>query len=174
MGGFKSYQDPESFTCCVGTGMESHSKYGRNIFYKNENELYVSQFIAATVFWKERGVSMTQKTNFPQEHGTTIEIECEAPQKFTLYMRYPYWAEKGMVILINGKKIKVDQKPSSFVAIKRTWKSGDKIEARFPFTLRLEPMPDDEKAASSDATCSLTSPCTEITPTFMPLVHLHR
>ena len=26
MGGFKVYQDPYDFTCCVGSGMENHSK----------------------------------------------------------------------------------------------------------------------------------------------------
>jgi DUF1680 family protein len=144
MGGYKSYQDPEWFTCCVGTGMENHSKYGKNIFFKNEHELYVSQFIAATVNWKEKGVTVTQKTNFPVEQGATIEIESVNPQEFTLYIRYPYWAEKGIDILVNGKKWKVDGKARSFIAIKRTWISGDKVEVSIPFTLRIEAMPDDK------------------------------
>ncbi len=36
MGGHKEYQDPMWFTCCVGTGMENHSKYGRNIFFPQQ------------------------------------------------------------------------------------------------------------------------------------------
>jgi hypothetical protein len=144
MGGYKSYQDPEGFTCCVGTGMESHSKYGRNIFFKNEAELYVSQFIAAEANWKEKGVKVKQVTKFPEEQGTTIEIESDKPQEFTLQIRYPYWAEKGIEILVNGKKKEVDQKPGSFVALERAWASGDKVEVSIPFTLRLETMPDDE------------------------------
>ena len=90
MGGFKSYQDPEGFTCCVGTGMENHSKYGGNIFFKNKAELYISQFIAAEVNWKEKGVKVKQITKFPEEQGTTIEIESDNPQEFTLQIRYPY------------------------------------------------------------------------------------
>jgi DUF1680 family protein len=144
MGGFKSYQDPEGFTCCVGTGMENHSKYGRNIFFKNEAELYVSQFIAAVANWKEKGVKVKQITKFPEEQGTTIEIESDNPQKFTLQIRYPYWAEKGIEILVNGKKKEVDQEPGGFVALERVWVSGDKVEVSIPFTLRLETMPDDE------------------------------
>ena len=144
MGGYKSYQDPEGFTCCVGTGMENHSKYGRNIFYKNRDELYVSQFIAAVVHWKEKDVKVNQITQFPEEQGTTIEIESTNPQEFTLYIRYPTWAEKGIDILINGEKQKVDQKSARFIALKRVWVSGDKVEVSIPFTLRLEAMPDDE------------------------------
>ena len=47
MGGHKYYQDPYGFTCCVGTGMENHAKYGGNIYFHNENELYVFQTIAS-------------------------------------------------------------------------------------------------------------------------------
>ena len=144
MGGFKSYQDPEWFTCCIGTGMENHSKYGWNIFYKSEAELYINQFIAAVVNWKEKGVKVKQITKFPEQQGTTIEIECDNPQKFTLQIRYPYWAEKEIEILINGEKKKVNQRPGSFIALKRVWVSGDKVEVNIPFTLRLETMPDDE------------------------------
>lgn len=144
MGGFKSYQDPEWFTCCIGTGMESHSKYGRNIFFKNDHELYVSQFIAAIANWKEKGVMITQKTNFPNEQGTTIELTCEQPQTFTLYIRYPYWAENGIEILLNGEKQSINQKSGSFIAIKRKWTSGDVVNVNIPFTLRQESMPDDK------------------------------
>ena len=66
------------------------------------------------------------------------------PQKFTLYIRYPYWAEKGLEIFLNGKKQKARQKPASFIALKRVWTSGDNVKVNIPFTLRLEAMPDDE------------------------------
>ena len=148
MGGYKSYQDPEWFTCCIGTGMENHSKYGRNIFFKNENEFYISQFIAATVNWKEKGIIITQNTKFPVEQGTAIEINNADNQEFTLYIRYPYWAEKGIDILVNGRRQKINQEPGSFIAVKRTWNSGDKIDVKIPFTLRLERMPDDKNRVS--------------------------
>ncbi len=144
MGGFKVYQDPEWFTCCIGTGMESHSKYGQNIFFKNKDELYVSQFIAASVKWQDKGLIVTQKTNFPEEQGTTIEMICDHPQKLTLYIRYPYWAQNGIDISVNGQRQKIKQKAPSFIGITRVWQSGDVVNVNLPFSLRLEPMPDDE------------------------------
>jgi len=144
MGGHKVYQDPEWFTCCIGTGMENHSKYSGNIFYHNNNELYVGQFIAAELTWKEKGLVVTQQTQFPEEQGTTLEFACENPVQLTMQVRYPYWAENGIEINVNGKPITVKQKPGSFISVKRKWKNGDKLEVKFPFTLRLETMPDDE------------------------------
>lgn len=144
MGGHKTYQDPEWFTCCVGSGMETHAKYGANIYFHNEDELYVSQYIASSVNWAEKGVELTQNTTFPEEQGTTLTLAMEQPQDFTLYVRYPYWAEKGITIIINGKPQTVEAAPGSFLAIPRSWKDGDRVEIQMPFSLRLESMPDDE------------------------------
>ena len=58
MGGHKDFQDPEWFTCCIGSGMENHSKYGANIYYHSVDELYVSQYIASVLEWKEKGVRL--------------------------------------------------------------------------------------------------------------------
>ena len=143
MGGHKVYQDPQWFTCCVGTGMENHSKYSGNIYYHNNTELYVSQFIASELNWKDKGLVITQITKYPEEQGTTLVMSCDNPVRLTLKIRYPYWAENGMEIAVNGKPVKVKNQPGSFVSINRKWESGDKVEVKFPFNLRLETMPDD-------------------------------
>jgi len=142
MGGFKVYQDPEWFTCCVGSGMETHSKYANNIYYYNNEALYVSQFIGSELNWKVKGVKVRQHTQFPEEEGTHFEIETEKPVLFALEIRYPHWAQKGMKIKINGKSKKFKAEPGSFVSLTRKWNNGDKIEVSFPFSLRLESMPD--------------------------------
>jgi DUF1680 family protein len=143
MGGYKEYQDPLWFTCCVGTGMENHSKYGRNIFFHNNNELYISQFIAAELTWKEKGLKVRQETKFPDEQTSKIKFNCDNPVKLTLQIRYPNWATNGININVNGKSQKVKEKPGSFVAITRKWKNGDEVEINLPFSLHLETMPDD-------------------------------
>jgi DUF1680 family protein len=106
MGGFKVYQDPLWFTCCVGTGMENHSKNSGSIYYHNDNELYVSQFISSELNWKEKNIKIIQKTNYPEEQGTSLEIECNESVKFSLKLRYPKWANNGITIKLNGKEIK--------------------------------------------------------------------
>ena len=143
MGGYKYFQDPFAFTCCVGTGMENHAKYGNNIYYHNDKELYVFQFIASELNWKEKEMKVTQETKFPDEQGTSLVFTLNKPQKLTLKIRYPYWAEKGIDIKVNGKVFEIHQKPGSFVSINRLWNNGDRIDVTFPFTKRLEYMPDD-------------------------------
>jgi uncharacterized protein len=143
MGWHKEYQDPEWFTCCIGTGMENHSKYGRNIYYYNDEELYVSQFIASELNWQEKGLQVTQETAYPEEQGTKLTFHCETPVQVTLQIRYPFWAAKGIEIKVNGEKQRVKEKPGCFIAIPGSWTDGAVVEVSFPFTLRLETMPDD-------------------------------
>jgi DUF1680 family protein len=143
MGGFKDFQDPFSFTCCVGSGMENHSKYGKNIFYHNNNELYVFQLIASVLTWKDKGIILTQKTSFPEEQGSSFELKCEKPVRFALQIRYPSWAKNGIEIKVNGVSVRVASEPGSFVPVERTWNTGDIVEVHIPFSLRLESMPDD-------------------------------
>lgn len=143
MGGYKAYQDPMWFTCCIGTGMENHSKYSRDIYYHNNEELYVAQFIASELSWKQKGLTLTQTTAYPEEQGAQLKFSCANPLPLTLQIRYPYWAEEGITIQVNGKDQKIKEKPGSFIAIERTWETGDVVEVEIPFTLRFETMPDD-------------------------------
>ena len=142
MGGKKEFQDPFDFTCCIGTGMETHSKYGRNIFYHGDNSLYLFQYISSELNWKEKGITVTQKTAYPEEQKSTLLFTMEKDQHFTVFVRYPYWAAKGFTIRVNRKKERISTLPGSFVAVERTWRPGDILEVEMPFSLRLEPMPD--------------------------------
>jgi len=143
MGGYKAFQDPEWFTCCIGTAMETHSKYAGSIYFHNNEELYVSQYISSELSWKEKGIKLTQITNYPEQQSTSLSVECEKPIKVAVKIRYPYWAQKDFSITVNDKKIKIKEKPGSFVSIEREWKTGDKIDVKMPFALRTETMPDD-------------------------------
>lgn len=143
MGGYKEYQYPYDFTCCIGTGMENHSKYGRNIFFHTDDALFVTQFIASELNWEEKGLKVKQSTGYPDEQATTLSFESERPVALTIKLRYPYWAEKGFSLKVNGKEKKIKAVPGSFISIHDKWSTGDKIEFSVPFSLRLESMPDD-------------------------------
>ena len=142
MGGHKVYQNPYWFTCCVGSGMETHSKYGKNIWYHNQEELYLVQFIASELDWKEKGLKIIQKTSYPESDKIILEFACAEPVKLDLKIRYPGWAQKGITVLVKGKSRNIKQEPGSFVSINRKWKTGDSVEISIPFSLRIETMPD--------------------------------
>jgi len=145
MGGFKHYQNPYDFTCCIGTGMENHSQYGNYIYYHSDKELYVNLFIASTLDWKEKELRVTQDTKYPDDDKIKLTINCKNPVELAVYIRYPYWAQNGVEVKINGQAQQATSTPSSFIKLSRAWKDGDVIEIRFPMSLRLEAMPDNPK-----------------------------
>ena len=62
----KEYTTPfDTFTCCLGTGMENHAKYEDSIYFHGTNLLYVNLFIPSELEWKEKGVVVRQETQVP-------------------------------------------------------------------------------------------------------------
>ena len=141
-GGQKEYQSLyDSFTCCVGTGMENHVKYGEGIYFHNEDNLWVNLFIASELKWHARGVTLRQETKWPDGETSTITITSDQPQEFTLHIRHPFWADT-LSVKVNGKLVSDTTSPSSYSQIRRQWRTGDKVEISFPMALRTESMPD--------------------------------
>ena len=136
-GAHKVYSTPEhSFWCCVGTGFENHAKYGEAIYYHNADELYVNLFIPSQLNWKQKGVKVVQETNFPEDGRVNLTMQTESPVKYALNLRYPIWT-KNVEVKVNGKKVHVKQKPSSYITINRTWNNGDKVEINYPMTVQI-------------------------------------
>ena len=146
-GSTKRFSGPnDSFWCCVGTGMESHAKYGDSIYFHDGRQtLYVNLFIASELSWAERGLKLRQETRFPREDTTRLTLACEKPVELTLKLRHPYWAVSGIEIAVNGQKQAIESKPGSFVSLARQWTSGDTVEMKMPMTLRTEAFRDNPR-----------------------------
>ena len=139
---YRVYSQPEtSMWCCVGSGLENHTKYGELIYSHNENGVFVNLFIPSTLNWEEKGIGITQNTTFPYENQSEIVLNLKKKQTFVLNIRQPEWAE-DFEILVNGKLQKIQKKPSSYIDLNRKWKSGDKITVRFKTSTHLENLPD--------------------------------
>lgn len=137
-GTFKTYCTKDnSFWCCVGTGFENHAKYGEGIYYHDNKSIYVNLFIPSELTWKEKGIKLMQQTGYPEEATTHLTIQEIKEGNVPLYIRYPSWATSGATIKINGKNVKISQKPGSYIVLDKIWKTGDKIDITYPMSLHL-------------------------------------
>lgn len=134
------------WTCCVGTGMENHAKHGESIYFHSGETLWVNLFIASKLNWTEKGAEITQETTFPDTDHTKLTFKLKEPKELEIKLRYPQWAnngsQPGMEVMVNGERQKVEIAPGQFFSIKRLWKDGDTIDARYLMKLRFVPMPD--------------------------------
>jgi DUF1680 family protein len=137
-GSTKDFRGPDSFVCCAGTGIENHSKYGDSIyFHDGAKTLYVDQFIASELNWRDAGVKLRQDTNYPDESSTKLTVTAASAGEWTMQLRHPTWAEKGFVVKVNGQAAPESQ-AGGYVSIQRVWKAGDVVEVQMPFALHTE------------------------------------
>jgi len=167
----QEYQNMQrDFTCCVGSGMESHALHGDGLFYESADTVYVAVYAPATATLAN-GATLKMETSFPDGDTASLAVTSAAPKTFTLAIRRPYWAGDAFTLKVNGTAM--EQPPiatlrggaaagrrdapgnegepardSVFVEIKRAWKTGDVVEWTMPKTLRLEPTPDNKTVAA--------------------------
>jgi len=162
------YQDMlRNFTCCVGSGMESHALHGEGIYYEAGDRLWVNLYAPSAAEWRSGGVRLTMDTDFPEGESAKLELALAEPKEFTLLLRRPYWVGDGFSLAVNGQPVSEgldrrseDRDPrqrryydwpypaSSFVKLTRTWRTGDTVSLTLPKTLRLEVLPDNPQRAS--------------------------
>ncbi len=140
-GHFKVYSTLEnSFWCCFGSGMENPGRYTRNIYYKDNDDFYVNQFISSSVEWKEKGLTISQSTNYPYSDTTLISID-EGSADAKINIRIPSWlSEDATVTLVHGdaaeEPITVKATGEAYYyPIEGRWQKDDRIIVKLPMGL---------------------------------------
>ena len=143
-GHYRVYSQPEtSMWCCVGSGLENHTKYGEFIYAHAKDTLYVNLFIPSRLTWKDKKITLVQETRFPDEEQIRFRVEKSKKKAFSLKLRYPSWA-KGASVSVNGKVQETNAQPGEYLTIHRKWKAGDEITLNMPMQVALEQIPDRE------------------------------
>ena len=149
-GYWRAFNSPEeSFWCCTGTGAEEFTKFADTIYFHNGSDLYVNQFIASTLDWKEEGLVVEQVTQFPQEQGTTLKIKSTRSTARMIHVRIPGWTTEEAEVKINGRPIEAIADPGSYLALHRVWQNGDTISLSLPMELRQESLPGDDSVVAA-------------------------
>lgn len=169
-GSRREYANMErSFTCCHGSGMETHALHADGIYYEMGDKLWVNVYAPSTVDWQSQGAKLDVATDFPLGQTVTIRMVLSEPRGLTLALRQPHWAGDGFTARVNGQVVAEPQEEaeagqrsgrggqrrgfgrggaprppvSEYVELTRTWRDGDTVELTIPKTLRTEPTPDD-------------------------------
>ncbi len=143
MGSRKEFSDQfNTFTCCVGTGMENHVKYGETIYFKGaDGSLYVNLFIPSVLTWKEKGITIKQETMLPATDVTTFTLTASKSSEFPIRIRKPHWAQ-SIALKVNGKEVSYTTDAAGYLVISKKWVTNDKIELITPSGIYTESMPD--------------------------------
>jgi DUF1680 family protein len=129
--------------CCAGTLPQVATDYRINTYLRGPQAVYVILYIPSTLRWKENGeaLSLMQEGDYPYEESVTFTVTASAPTTLTLHFRIPAWAE-GASLSVNGTPQHGTTKPGEFAAIRREWKTGDRVDLELPLKMRLESIDD--------------------------------
>jgi DUF1680 family protein len=142
-GGWKTFcSENDSFWCCTGTGVEEFGKLNDSIYFHDTDGVYVNLFVPSVLNWTEKGLTLRQETNFPEQPGTSLHLGALRATELSLHLRIPQWANSASV-RVNGQPVDAIASAGSYLTIKRTWKDGDRIQLDLPMNLHLETMPDE-------------------------------
>lgn len=152
--GYRIYsQVNQGMWCCVGTGMENHSKYGHFIYtHDGKDVLYVNLFTPSKL--ESDDFVITQETlfpaidlaasNIPTPNTATTTLTVGKAGSYKIAVRHPAWAGKEYAVMVNGSVFEgssVEVGTASYVIIDRSWAEGDKITVWLPMELRYEACP---------------------------------
>ncbi|MCL7986698.1 glycoside hydrolase family 127 protein [Sphingobacterium sp. lm-10] len=141
---YRVYSQPEtSFWCCVGSGLESHAKYGEFIYGSSEQNLYVNLFIPSVLDWKQKGIRIEQRHQFPNTDTIHLKINTTESKDFALHLRKPSWSKRELVSLfVNGQKQMVEESDNGYLTLERRWQDGDEVQLVLPMQVGVEELPD--------------------------------
>jgi DUF1680 family protein len=127
------------WACCSGTLPQVAADYRINVYLRGPNAVYVNLYVPSTLRWTEGGAAMalTQEGDYPYEEQVAFTVKASQPAELTLHFRIPAWAE-GAQIAVNGTRQKGLAVPGRFAPMRRTWKTGDRVELELPLRIRLE------------------------------------
>ncbi|WP_416308340.1 beta-L-arabinofuranosidase domain-containing protein [Neptunicella sp. SCSIO 80796] len=146
-GHYRTYSQVDtSMWCCVGSGIENHSKYGELIYAHQDDELFVNLFIPSKLDWQQQGIALRLDTLFPDQNQVSLTITAAAKNSrkpLTVNIRQPEWlSNMAANIKVNGKAIQDSTQHKGYISITRQWRAGDVISLEFTIQPRLEALPD--------------------------------
>jgi len=135
--------------CCVGNIPRTLLMIPTWTYVTSDKGVYVNLFIGSTINVERvmgTDIEMVQQTNYPWDGKVAITVNPKEAKEFTLFIRVPdrktselyepVPAVKGLLSLsVNGQPMEpVINK--GYAEIKRSWKSGDKVEFELPMEVQ--------------------------------------
>lgn len=124
--------------CCTGTGTEDFTKLGDSIYFQNEETLYVNLYIDSTLYWKEKGVILSQISDVTRSEKAEFTFSFDDPhdRKFLkIKFRIPDWACDKVTVSLNDECLDLIE-TSGYYVLDRAFHHQDKVVVHYPMKVQ--------------------------------------
>ncbi len=152
----------EDFWCCHCTLVQANARYREFIYYKNDRELTVAQYMPSVLNTEFQGTRIRiQQTSFdlsgdcieikdiamafedrPGYSKINFEVWAKQPVTFPMKFRIPWWAKGNVEIAVNGERVDYTIE-EQFAVVTRQW-GEDVIVLTIPKGITCWPLPDEK------------------------------
>ena len=127
-----------NFGCCTANLHQGWPKFAAHLWMSTPDHglaavAYGPSEVSALVA-EGTPVTLEEKTDYPFAESVTLSVKTPTPVVFPLMLRIPAWA-KGATVAVNGTALE-GVKTAEFFRVGREWKTGDRVEIRFPMPVR--------------------------------------
>jgi hypothetical protein len=125
-------------TCCPPNIERTFASLPGYFYSTSKDGIYVHLYDASEMDWHLEdgtGLKIVQKTEYPWKGDVELTVSPAKAHEFTVYLRIPNWSARNNV-RVNGKSVE-GATPGEYLAIRRTWNAGDKVELAMDMTPRL-------------------------------------
>lgn len=163
----------DSFFCCHGTMVQANAALNRMLYYQDEKEIFVTQYVDSRAEFIIDGnkVSIEQRedhlngsvqtssvndgaqhigdinsayANKPDFKKYVLTVHTIGQASFTLKIRIPDWISKEAEVYVNNELITQTSDTNAFISINRNFAEGDRITVILPIGIKFITLPDDE------------------------------
>src|SRR5436190_8684919 len=139
MQGKKPYSSNLDGHCCLSSGPRGISLIPTFAISTDAEGVVVNLYDAATANLTLRdksNVKLSIDTLYPTNKHIAIAVAPSAPASFAVKLRIPAWCDTPQ-IQVDGTNVQAKPGSDGYVAIRREWKPGDKIDLRLPLEARV-------------------------------------
>jgi hypothetical protein len=143
-GNFNGYSDPfidvkgpHMWYCCTWWGAKALYETARHLYASSPTDVYVNGFMPsrAELPLKNGVVGIATEAKIPESGDVRIILTPKGSGEFALHIRVPGWAVLHSVE-VNGQAQQT-QAQQGYLALRRTWRPGDRIDVHFDLPLRV-------------------------------------
>ena len=113
--------------CCPPNIARMIASFPQYVCSAAGNAAYVHLYVdsTATAEIAGRGVTLTQKTDYPWDGEVKITVGLDAPATFALMLRIPGWCRKH-ALTVNGRRVAAPVR-KGYARVRRRWSDGDTV-----------------------------------------------
>jgi uncharacterized protein len=127
-----------TYGCCTANMHQGWPKLVANLWMATADRgvaaVAYGPNVVSTVVAEGVPVTIEEETGYPFRESINLTVNPAHAASFPLLLRIPAWAQSASM-LVNGQA-QSGVKAGEFFRVVREWKAGDRVELRFPMSLR--------------------------------------